>query len=198
MINNINISLFSVLGIIAHYISTIILSIPTISHIFNNELLGKMFVVFTYPKFYIMIFIMPLIILLPDILYTLIKSIYFPSVVDVVIYNKDKYINDLKPIKLGKIVNGKIESSQNGISPNIESNKSQAVSISPFINNKIDKLSYREVFDKSPKSDVMKKDEGYTAFTNKLQEKRKSNSSIKPDLNDKKIAIPFSASGKDY
>ncbi len=148
-----------------------------------------------------MIFLLPFLVLLPDILYSIIKSIYFPSVIDIAIYNKDKYIYDLRPVSLGKLVNGKIqEIKEDNVSPKIKKNKSiKASSTSPFINVNADKEAYNEINNKSPMSIQMKREEDYTVFTNIIENKKKknNNNSIISKINNN-IAIPFSARGENY
>jgi hypothetical protein len=51
----------------------------------------------------------PFVVLLPDLLYGYLKSIYFPDIIDVIIYNKEKYLKEVdeleKDVKEEKGVN---------------------------------------------------------------------------------------------
>ena len=67
------------------------LCLPVLSQTFNNELLEKIFISLTYFKTYIIYTLFPLVILLPDLAYNFIRSIYFPTPIDIIIYNQEKY-----------------------------------------------------------------------------------------------------------
>lgn len=83
--------IISITAILFYYFTTYILCLPAISQTFNNELLEKIFISLTYFKTYIIYTLFPLVIILPDIAYNFIRSIYFPTPIDIIIYNQKKY-----------------------------------------------------------------------------------------------------------
>ena len=63
---------------------------------FNPEIIEKIFVSLTYFRVWIVYFIFPIIILLPDIAINYIQAIYFPTPIDIIIYNEKKYLEQKK------------------------------------------------------------------------------------------------------
>ncbi len=85
----------NILSIIFYYSTTYILSVPLMSQKFDSNLLERIFLSSTYFKTYIMFALFPFIVLLPDIVYNYIKTIYFPSLVDIIIYNQKQYLEEV-------------------------------------------------------------------------------------------------------
>lgn len=65
---------------------------------FNPEILEKIFIALTYFRTWVMLFLFPLVILIPDFAFNYCLSIYFPSPMDIVIYNEQEFKLNKKEI----------------------------------------------------------------------------------------------------
>lgn len=61
----------------------------------GNETIGKFFLIQAYIKTYFVIILFPFIILLPDIIYILIKRIFYPSSGEILKKNLLYYIKEI-------------------------------------------------------------------------------------------------------
>ena len=58
---------------------------------FDEEIIQKIFVAMQYFRSWVVFAIFPLVVILPDIAYNYIRSIYFPNPSDVINYNQEMY-----------------------------------------------------------------------------------------------------------
>jgi len=58
---------------------------------FNPEILEKIFIALTYFRTWVMLIFFPIIILTPDFAFNYILSIFFPSPMDIIIYNEQEF-----------------------------------------------------------------------------------------------------------
>lgn len=107
-----------------YYFSVYILCLPRISQTFDNVLLEKIFISLTYFKTYIIFSLFPFIVLLPDIIYNYVRKIYFPTVLDQIVINEKKYLEEAEKIQEERIKIGDEKSNLNDyvISPFIDDN----------------------------------------------------------------------------
>ena len=107
-----------------YYFSLYILCLPTISQAFDDVLLEKIFISLTYFKTYIIFSLFPFIVLLPDIIYNYIRKIYFPSILDQIVINEKKYLEEAERIQEERIKIGDDKSHVNDhvVSPFIDDN----------------------------------------------------------------------------
>ena len=104
-----------------------------------------------YFKSYILYSLFPFAVLLPDILYIYVKSIYFPDVTDIIIYNQQKYTKEMNnytssesPIPVVKIKSAYMEN--NGIKVKLETENDI---ISNNLNQSPNKTSEKDILKKN-------------------------------------------------
>eukprot|EP00340_Litonotus_pictus_P008976 CAMPEP_0170518900 /NCGR_PEP_ID=MMETSP0209-20121228/4493_1 /TAXON_ID=665100 ORGANISM="Litonotus pictus, Strain P1" /NCGR_SAMPLE_ID=MMETSP0209 /ASSEMBLY_ACC=CAM_ASM_000301 /LENGTH=1203 /DNA_ID=CAMNT_0010804651 /DNA_START=222 /DNA_END=3830 /DNA_ORIENTATION=+ len=90
-------------SILFYYFTVYILCQPLMARVFNPELIEKIFEALTYGRIWIIFFWFPVIILLPDIAYNLIKTIYDPTPTDVIISNEQDFKESQRQIDIKQL-----------------------------------------------------------------------------------------------
>ena len=67
---------------------------------FNPEILEKIFIALTYFRTWVLLFLFPFVVLIPDFAFNYCLSIYFPSPMDIVIYNEQVFKLNKKEVNI--------------------------------------------------------------------------------------------------
>lgn len=70
---------------------------------FNPEIIDKIFIALTYFRTWIVLFLFPVIIILPDIAISSISRIFFPSPSDIIYFNEKAFKDNIRQVKIQQI-----------------------------------------------------------------------------------------------
>jgi len=83
--------LAGIVSVSLYYITLLIGNSPTIAKTFQPEIMGEFFNMLVNWRFYMLVFVIPGIALLPDVTYLFFKRVFFPSPTDKVMHEQQDF-----------------------------------------------------------------------------------------------------------
>ena len=79
-------SISGLLGLALFYLVAFLFAMPSVANLFQPQLNGLMFSMIADIRYFYLVVAVPLVALLPDITYNLVKQVFYPAVEDILMY----------------------------------------------------------------------------------------------------------------